>query len=114
MKPQSFDFTAPFQFDPRAMAIAPSPHVEARETSALAAIENAATGRKAAQCTKILLLLRAAGSIGMSDIELQRATGYPRASICARRGFDLKSLIEPAATRHQHGRRTLTRWKLKS
>lgn len=115
MKQSALDFTAPFQFDPRAMAVAPSEHREARETSALAAIENAALGRKANQNARILALLNAAGKVGLSDLELHRATGYPRSTICARRGFDLKSLIEAAPTRHQddYTKRSYTRWRVK-
>lgn len=116
MKQSSIDFTGSQGFDPRAMAVAPSPHVQARETSALAAIENATTSRKAKQCTAILLLIRAAGELGISDIELHRATGFPRSSICARRGYDLRTLIEPAAERYTDpkSKRTFTRWRLKS
>lgn len=115
MKQPPLNFETPFQFDPSAMAIAPSSHAEARETSALAAIENAQLGRKANQNARILSLLRAAGELGMSDPEIAKATGYPRATICARRGFDLKSLIEPAATRYTKpgSKTTYTRWKLK-
>lgn len=108
------DFTSSQPFDPTAMAIAPSPHREARETSALAAIENAQSGRKAAQNTKILLLLRAAGAIGMSHFELRRATGYSRQTICARMGWDLKTLIEPAGRyKDPESIKSVTRWKLK-
>lgn len=108
------DFTGPFAFDPSSMAIAPSGHREARETSALAAIENTTTSRRANQNTKLLLLIRAAGEQGISDLELHRTTGFPRATICARRGFDLKTLIEPAG-RHidDFTKRSYTRWRLK-
>lgn len=114
MKQQPIDFTGAQVFDPTAMAIAPSPHLEARETSALAAIENAQTNRKAIQNTRILSLIKAAGEQGISDIELNRATGIPRSSICARRGYDLRTLIGPAAKRYEdpHTKRTYTRWKL--
>lgn len=106
-------FTSMQPFDPSSMAIAPSPHVEARETSALAAIENTATTRRGKQNTAILLLIRAAGPVGISDLELHRATGIPRSSICARRGYDLRSLIEPAG-RYQDDKtkRSYTRWRL--
>lgn len=112
---QPLDFTGPFQFDPKAMAVAPSEHLEARETSALAAIENATMHRKAIQNTRILDLIRAAGEQGISDIEIYRATGYPRSSICARRGYDLRTLIEPAAERYQDptSKRTFTRWRIR-
>jgi hypothetical protein len=102
--------------DQRTLAVAPSAHVEARETSALAALENAALGRRANQNTRLLLLIRAAGEQGISDLELHRATGFPRASICARRGFDLKTLIEPAAGRYIDplSHRSHTRWKLRT
>jgi hypothetical protein len=116
MKPQAFDFSSPCDFDPRSACIAPSKDQEARETSALAAIENTATGRRAKQNATLLTLIRAAGEQGISDIELARATGFPRASICARRGWDLRSLIEPAAARYIDpvSKRGFTRWKLKA
>ena len=103
-------------FDPSGMAVAPSRHREARETSALAAIENTATSRRAKQCATILTLIQKAGELGISDIEIARATGYPRSSICARRGWDLRTLIEPAAQRYEDpvSHRTFTRWKLRS
>ena len=115
MKQSALNFDTALPFDPRAMAIAPSKDVQARETSALAAIENASTSRRAKQNTSILSLLKAAGEGGISDIEIARATGFPRSSICARRGWDLRSLIEPAAKRYEDpvSKRTFTRWKLK-
>jgi len=114
MKQPALDFTTVQPFDPTVMAVAPSKDREARETSALAAIENTATGRRAKQNATLLQLIRAAGELGISDIELARATGYPRSSICARRGWDLRTLIEPAAHRYQDpvSKRTYTRWKL--
>lgn len=115
MRQSPLDFTAVQPFDPSSMAIAPSPHREAKETSALAAIENTATSRRGKQNARILSLLRAAGSIGMADIELHRATGFPRASICARRGFDLKSLIEPAGRYvDPKTKRSHCRWRLRN
>ena len=71
-------------FDQSALTVAPSPHLAARETSALAAVEN--LPHRATQNTRILALLTAAGPAGMSDAEIARATGYCRATICARRG----------------------------
>lgn len=113
MTQRGFDFTGPAIFDPRAMAVAPSEHLEARETSALAAIENATLGRKANQNARILALLKSAGDVGLSDIELHRATGYPRQTICLRR-FDLKSLLEPAGRyQDEHTKRQYTRWRVK-
>ena len=107
------DFTGPAVFDPSSMAIAPSPHRDARETSALAAIENTATTRRGKQNTAILLLIRAAGEIGISDLELHRATGIPRSSICARRGYDLRTLIEQAGRYlDDKTKRSYTRWRL--
>jgi hypothetical protein len=58
MKQTAIDFTGPFAFDPSVMAVAPSPHRDAKETSALAAIENAQTSRKAVQNTRILSLIK--------------------------------------------------------
>lgn len=113
MSQQGFDFTSPFQFDPKAMAVAPSEHREARETSALAAMENAAMGRKANQNARILSLLKAAGDVGLSDLELHRATGYPRQSICGRR-HDLRSLLEPSGRyTDPTTKRSYTRWRVK-
>lgn len=110
----ALSFTNAQPFDARAMAVAPSPHREARETSALAAIENAQTSRKAIQCARVLDLIRAAGEQGISDIELHRATGFSRASICARRGFDLRTLLEPAGRYvDPTSKRSYTRWRLK-
>ena len=109
-------FTLVQPFDPTGMAIAPSKDQQARETSALAAIENTSTGRRAKQCATLLTLITNAGVQGISDLELARATGYPRSSICARRGWDLRTLIEPAAKRYEDAltKRTYTRWKVKS
>jgi len=113
MKQAALSFETPFQFDPRAMTVAPSEHREARETSALAAIENAQLGRKANQNARILALLKSAGTMGMSDLELHRATGYPRQTICLRR-FDLKSILEPAGRyRDERTKRQYTRWRVK-
>jgi hypothetical protein len=114
MKQTAIDFSGPFAFDPSVMAVAPSEHRDAKETSALAAIENAQTSRKAVQNTRILSLIKAAGEQGISDIELQRATGYPRSSICARRGFDLKTLITAAGRyRDENTKRSYCRWRLR-
>lgn len=109
-------FTTVQPFDPRSMAIAPSEHCEARETSAIAAIENAQMGRKAKQVSRILELLKAAGDEGLSDPEISKATGYSRQTVCARRGWDLRSLIEPAATRYTMpgSNRPCQRWKLRT
>lgn len=113
MKQASIDFTGPFQFDPHAMAVAPSVHQEARETSALAAIENAALGRKATQNARILALLKAAGQTGLSDIELFRLTAIPRQTICLRR-YDMRTLLEPAGRySDDHTKRQYTRWRVK-
>lgn len=114
MKQDAFDFAGPFAFDPRAVAVAPSEHVEARETSALAAVENMTSGRKATQAARILDLIRASGERGISDEELRKATGYKIQSICARRGFDLKSLIEPAGRyKDEMTKQSYTRWRVK-
>lgn len=110
----ALSFTQTQPFDPTLMAIAPSKDATARETSALAAIENTSTSRRAKQCAAILTLIKAAGEQGISDIEIARATGYPRSSICARRGWDLRTLLTPAAKRYEDpvSKRTFTRWKL--
>lgn len=115
VKQSALDFTAPAYFDPQSLAVAPSKDLAARETSALAAMENAASGRKATQNARILALLTAAGAHGLSHIELHRLTGYPRASICARMGFDLRPLVESCG-RHQDAATgsTFTRWRIKT
>lgn len=76
MKQAQIDFSGAFHFDPRSSAVAPSPHVEARETSALAAIENAQTSRKAIQNTRILLLIKAAGEQRDQRHRTQSGHGY--------------------------------------
>lgn len=94
------------------MAIAPSPHPQARETSAMAANEN--LSRRAIQNARILALLTEAGERGLSDLELHRMTGIPRASICARRGFDLRTLLEPCGRyTDPTTKRSYTRWRVR-
>lgn len=109
----ALDFVGPEIFDPQSMAIAPSPHPQARETSALAANEN--LSRRATQTARLLSIIKNAGDEGISDIELQRATGYGRPTICARRGWDLRTVLEPAG-RYTDSitKRSYTRWKVKS
>lgn len=85
-----------FDFEPATLTVAPSPHVEARETSALAAVAN--VPHRASQNARILDLITAAGEAGMSDAEIANATGYCRATICARRG-DLAPFLMVAARR---------------
>lgn len=110
MSQPRLDFVGPVTFDAQALTIAPSRHPQARETSALAAVDN--QPRRANQNDTILRLITAAGEQGISDPELQRCTGYLRSTICARRG-DLRDLIEPAAGRHtpKDTTRSYTRWK---
>jgi len=100
------------EFDTDTLVIAPSPHMEARETSALSAIDNLT--RRATQNARLLLLIKAAGHTGISDIELHRATGFPRATICARRGWDMRALIEPAEGRYVDPltKRSYCRWRI--
>lgn len=109
----ALDFIGPVIFDPQSMAIAPSPHPQARETSALAANEN--LSRRASQTARLLSIIRNAGEDGISDIELQRATGFSRATICARRGWDLRTVLEPAG-RYTDSitKRSYCRWRVKS
>lgn len=113
MRQCALDFIGPAIFDASSLAIAPSVSPQARETSALAA--NANLSRRATQTARVLSIIRHAGEQGISDLELQRATGYSRQTICARRGWDLRSLIEPAAKRYEDpvSKRTFTRWRLK-
>lgn len=97
-------------FDPQALTIAPSRYPAARQTSALAAVAN--LPRKATQNYHILNLITAAGETGISDLELHRATGYLRQTICVRR-YDLRSQILPADGRYTDPQtlRTYQRWK---
>ena len=108
MTVQRLNFDAPF--DPQALTIAPSVHPAARETSALAAVAN--QPRKGTQNAVVLDLITAAGDIGLSDIEIQRATGYPRQTICARRG-DLRALITVGG-RYKWNGFGYTRWRRKT
>jgi len=108
-QPSLLDFAhGPAEFDPHGLTIAPSVSPAARETSALAAVEN--LPRKATQCETVLRLITAAGETGISDLELQRASGMLRSSLCARRR-DLASLIEPAGTRYTAHGRSYCRWR---
>lgn len=83
-------------FDQAALTVAPSPFIEARETSALAAVEN--LPHRATQNARVLDLITLAGDAGMSDAEIQSATGYSRQTICLRR-HDLRAFLVPAARR---------------
>jgi hypothetical protein len=67
-----------FDFDGRALTVAPSQFREARETSALAAAS--AAPAKARRATELLRLVDAAGDPSISDPEIARATGWPRSS----------------------------------
>lgn len=78
------------------LTIAPSVYPQARETSALAAVENLPARGK--QNALVLQLITAAGEAGMSDPELEQATGLSRASICLRR-HDLRAFLRPAERR---------------
>lgn len=100
----------PLNFDCASVVVAPSASVLARETSALAGVEN--LPRRATQNARILMLIRAAGETGLSDLELHRATGISRQSICVRR-FDLRTLLEPAGRYTDPvTHRSYTRWRV--
>jgi hypothetical protein len=86
----------PFNFDPGALTVAPSPFLEARETSALAAVAN--VPHRSRQNEQVLALITAAGAAGMSDAEIQQATGLTRQTICLRR-HDLRAFLTPATRR---------------
>jgi hypothetical protein len=86
----------PFDFDPQTLTVAPSPFLEARETSALAAIAH--QPKRCRQNEELMRLLEAAGEDGLSDPEIQQMTGWPRQTICIRR-FDLRGWIVPADRR---------------
>jgi len=105
------DFYGPLAWDTHGLTIAPSVHPAARETSALAAVGNQPA--RATQNTHVLALITAAGEVGISDPELEKATGYSRQTLCARRG-DLKSFWTPAATRYRDMGQTYTRWRRKT
>lgn len=83
--------------DPSVLVVAPSVYPQALETSAIAAVANAKD--RATQNDRILRLVTAAGAAGMSDHELHVTTGYSRATICARRGFDLAPFLVPGTRR---------------
>lgn len=96
-------------FDGATLTVAPSPHVQARQTSAWAALAN--LPRRGTQCAILLELITAAGEIGMSDEELHRASGIKRQSICARRR-DLAPFIMASPIRdEQSGTTPMTRWR---
>lgn len=101
-----------FDFDQAALTVAPSPFLQARETSALAAVAN--VPHRATQNARILALITAAGPAGMSDVDIQDATGFCRATICARRG-DLRAFLTPADRRgvSPFGR-SMTAWRRKT
>lgn len=98
-----------FDADPSTLTVAPSVYPQARETSALAAVQ--AQPRRGSQNRELMALLRVAGDVGLSDIEIQQRTGWKRQTICLRR-FDCRSQLEPAPTRHVEQKRQYTRWRL--
>lgn len=70
---------------------------------------------RATQSARILALVTATGDAGMSDGEIAAATGYSRATICARRGFDLRAFLKPGARRAQSpSGRPMTTWVRRS
>ena len=101
-----------FDFDAATLTVAPSAFLEARETSALAAVEN--LPHRATQNARILALITAAGDAGLSDAEIQQATGYCRATICARRG-DLRAFLTAGQRRavSPYGK-AMTTWRRKT
>lgn len=98
-----------FDFDAKHITVANSIFPQARETSALAAIQ--VQPIRGERNLLLLQLLNQAGETGLSDLEIQRLTGWPRQTICVRR-FDCRSRIVPASTRHEANGRTYTRWRL--
>jgi len=109
MSQPSFDWHA---VDPSSLVVAPSPHPQARETSALAAVQ--AQKARAGHNARVLELITAAGDAGMSDEEIRRATGLSRQSICLRR-FDLRDFLTPAARRDvSPANRPMTCWRRKT
>jgi hypothetical protein len=70
---------------------------------------------RATQSARILRLITEAGPDGMSDCEIERATGFSRATICARRGFDLRPFLTAADRRDTSpSGRPLVCWRRKS
>ena len=111
MKPQAFDFSGtPEPFDPHMSVVAPSVHVAARETSALAAVAQQPVRGK--QNAELLALIAAAGDAGMSDREIQQATGWLRQTICVRR-FDCRAFLTAADRRDTTGKTAMTCWRRK-
>lgn len=99
----------PLDFSAKAVTVAPSAFPQARETSALAAIQ--VQPIRGQRNLLLLQLLKEAGELGLSDIEIQRLTGWPRQTICVRR-FDCRSRIVPAETRYEVNGRKYTKWRL--
>lgn len=85
-----------FDFDAAALTVAASPFLEARETSALAAV--AAAPAKARKAAELLRLVDAAGDAGISDPEIARATGWPRSTVCSVRN-SVRGFLAPATRR---------------
>lgn len=83
------------------LTVAPSPFLEARETSALAAVATAPT--KARKAAELLRLIDAAGRAGMSDPEIHAATRWPRSTICSIRN-SVRIFLWPA------DRRAVSEW----
>jgi hypothetical protein len=106
------DFDRAEPFDPKSAVVAPSPHLRARETSALAAVE--IQGVRGKQNTELLALITASGMDGMSDREIQQATGWPRQTICVRR-FDLRAFLTVGTRRDTStSGRAMTCWRRKT
>lgn len=99
-------------FDAQTLTVAPSPSMAARETSALSAVSN--QPHRGTQNDVILRLITASGRDGMSDYEIQRATGYERSTICARRR-DLQSYLTAASRRGKSPfGKVMTCWRRKT
>jgi len=106
MRQQPLDWTA---VEPSLLVVAPSRHAAARETSALAAVAN--TKARSGDNARVFALITASGESGMSDYEIQCATGLGRASICLRR-FDLRAFLTPADRRATSlSGRAMTTWR---
>ena len=84
--------------------VAPSPFLEARHTSAQAAV--AAAPAKARKSAELLRLVTLAGTDGLSDPEIERATGFPRQTICSVRN-SVRHLLWPAdrETKSKYGKK---------
>lgn len=110
MSQPGFDFIGPITMATKALIVAPSKHVQARETSALAAVAN--HPHRVTQNQRLRELLKERGEYGgLSDPEIRQITGWERSSICARRA-DIGVMPSGERWTRPGTKRTYTRWRL--